>query len=181
VSRSRGSRPGSRRARCSAVRSCRSSASAACPSCPGRAPRTCPSGRSSAAGTPRRRPWIILRYFWSMSIRTTACPFSRCTPPMSPTRTPATRTVCPLTGDHGLGRGELGPHREWRALDQRKAEALVGEDVARHAEREHAQHADRHEVAEVLSDRGLHLPVFRSMRLGPSTSGRGSLRSRPAA
>ena len=51
-------------------------------------------GRSSAEAS----AWISLRYFLSISIVTTARPFWRCTPPMSPTRMPAMRTVWPWPG-----------------------------------------------------------------------------------
>ena len=52
-------------------------------------------GRSSAVAF----VWTTSLYSWSMSILMTALPSFRSTPPMSPMRTPATRTVwpCPAT------------------------------------------------------------------------------------
>src|SRR5581483_6827312 len=73
-----------------------------------------------------------------------------------------------LARSNCLSGGELGVHRERRRLDEREAQALVVEDVARDRNREHQQHDDGGEVAGVGFDRPFHFVLAFTGVLGTS-------------
>ena len=80
----------------------------------------------------RWRPRACSRlYFGSISSSTTAWPSSSSTLPMSPTRTPATRTVWPWPGVTAWASASSALTVKGLLLDQREAQPLLRQDVAR--------------------------------------------------
>src|SRR5207237_5918477 len=64
-----------------------------------------------------------------------------------------------LARHHRLGRLELRLQLEGLRLEDRDAQALLLDDDDRRDQSHHDQHGDRDEIAEVLADRGGHLPA----------------------